>query len=163
MGKKGGGRVRVKQVGPKAPVNPLESLAIPPEEMINFPVKPDTNISHVWPLSESFTMEYKHFSVIYPTYLDSDKTVKQGRRIAAKDAVPNPTVVDIGQALQVGNRIGAYGSILSSLSDSQLLLCGAFCRVCFLFMFLSPDIDYEYSTRCPALQRILSRCGVTVG
>lgn len=46
-------------------------------------------------------MDYKQFSVIYPTYLDADKTVKQGRRIAAKDAVPNPTVIDIGQALQV--------------------------------------------------------------
>ena len=51
MGKKSGGRVRVKQVGPKAPVNPLDALTIPPEEMINFPVKPDTNISHVWPMS----------------------------------------------------------------------------------------------------------------
>jgi len=132
MGKKSGGRVRVKQVGPKTPVNPLEALAIPPEEMINFPPKPDTNISHVWPLSawcltwlfvvaesldaliltchyhfvldETFTMDYKQFSVIYPTYMDADKTVKQGRRIAAKDAVPNPTVIDIGQALQVSQK-----------------------------------------------------------
>jgi signal recognition particle subunit SRP19 len=46
-------------------------------------------------------MDYKRFSCIYPTYMDSEKTVKQGRRIAAKDAVPNPTVIDIGQALQV--------------------------------------------------------------
>ena len=53
MGKKGGGRVRVKQVGgQKTPVNPLDALAIPPEEMIHFPPKPDTNISHVWPMSE---------------------------------------------------------------------------------------------------------------
>ena len=51
MGKKGGGRVRVKQVGPKAPVNPLDALSIPPEEMINFPVKPDTNVSQIWPMS----------------------------------------------------------------------------------------------------------------
>ena len=50
---------------------------------------------------ETFTMDYKHFSVIYPSYIDANKTVKRGRRIAAKDAVPNPTVIDIGQALQV--------------------------------------------------------------
>lgn len=54
MGKKSGGRVRVKQVGPKsAPVNPLDALSIPPEEMINLPPKPDSNIAHVWPLSTS--------------------------------------------------------------------------------------------------------------
>lgn len=52
MGKKSGGRVRVKQVGAKAPVNPLDALTIPPDEMINFPPKPDTNIAHVWPISE---------------------------------------------------------------------------------------------------------------
>lgn len=46
-------------------------------------------------------MDYKQFRCIYPTYMDSEKTVKQGRRIAAKDAVPSPTVIDIGQALQV--------------------------------------------------------------
>jgi hypothetical protein len=51
MGKKSGGRVRVKQVGPKAPVNPLDALSIPPEEMITFPVKPDTNVSQIWPMS----------------------------------------------------------------------------------------------------------------
>lgn len=62
MGKKGGGRVRVKQVGGKAPVNPLDALAIPPEEMINFPPKPDSNISHVWPMSMLIIVE-KIFSV----------------------------------------------------------------------------------------------------
>jgi signal recognition particle subunit SEC65 len=46
-------------------------------------------------------MEYKQFSVIYPSYMDAMKTVKKGRRISEEDAVPNPTVVDIGQALQV--------------------------------------------------------------
>jgi hypothetical protein len=55
MGKKGGGRVRVKQVGPKMPanMNPLADLAIPPEEMINLPVKPDSNADFMfWPFSE---------------------------------------------------------------------------------------------------------------
>jgi signal recognition particle subunit SEC65 len=46
-------------------------------------------------------MEYKQFSVIYPSYMDAKKTVKKGRRISVEEAVPNPTVVDIGQALQV--------------------------------------------------------------
>lgn len=44
-------------------------------------------------------MKYDNFSVIYPNYLDSNKTVKLGRRISAKDAVPEPTVQDIHEAL----------------------------------------------------------------
>jgi signal recognition particle subunit SRP19 len=45
------------------------------------------------------TMNYDNFSAIYPNYLDSNKTVKLGRRIAAKDAVPEPTVQDLHEAL----------------------------------------------------------------
>ena len=44
-------------------------------------------------------MKFKTFSAVYPNYLDSDKTVKLGRRIAAKDAVPGPTMQDIHEAL----------------------------------------------------------------
>lgn len=44
-------------------------------------------------------MKFENFSVIYPNYLDSNKTVKLGRRIAAKDAVPEPTVQDLHEAL----------------------------------------------------------------
>ena len=50
-------------------------------------------------LGETFSMKYDNFSVIYPNYLDSNKTVKLGRRISAKDAVPEPTVQDIHEAL----------------------------------------------------------------
>ena len=50
-------------------------------------------------IDETFTMQFKTFSAIYPNYLDSDKTVKLGRRIAAKDAVPEPTIQDIHEAL----------------------------------------------------------------
>jgi len=102
MGKKGGGRVRIKQVGPKAPavVNPFDSMNIPPEEMINLPPKPDSNITHVWPLNETFSMDYKQFNQIYPNYIDSNKTVKRGRRISKEDAVPEPSVLDITHALQ---------------------------------------------------------------
>ena len=105
MGKKAGGRVRVKQVGPKggmAPMgNPLDELSIPPEEMIQLPPPVDKNLSQIWPLSETFTMKYERFSVIYPNYLDSTKTLKQGRRISAVEAVEKPTVMDIGSALQM--------------------------------------------------------------
>lgn len=45
-------------------------------------------------------MEYKQFSQIYPTFIDSTKTVKRGRRISAEHAVPTPTVMDITHALQ---------------------------------------------------------------
>lgn len=44
-------------------------------------------------------MNYKNFSAIYPNYIDSNKTVKMGRRIAAKDAIPEPTCQDIHEAL----------------------------------------------------------------
>jgi len=101
MGKKSGGRVRVKQMGgPKMPMNPLADLTIPPEEMIHLPKKPDSNSGIlVWPLGETFTMNYKNFCTIYPNYLDSNKTIKLGRQIAASDALPEPTIQDIHEAL----------------------------------------------------------------
>ncbi|KAK1745617.1 signal recognition particle subunit SRP19/SEC65 family protein [Skeletonema marinoi] len=100
MGKKGGGRVRVVQKGPKMPANPMADFAIPPDEELNLPVKPDSGSGYlIWPMGETITMKYDNFSVIYPNYLDSNKTVKLGRRIAAKDAVPEPTVQDLHEAL----------------------------------------------------------------
>ena len=56
MGKKGGGRVRVKQMAaPKMPANPLADLAIPPEEMIHLPEKPASDSGYLfWPMSELF-------------------------------------------------------------------------------------------------------------
>ena len=106
MGKKGGGRVRVKAMGPKMPkqVNPLEALnSIAPQDMIQLPPKPDKSYCTVWPLNETFSMDYSRFSTIYPNYLDAKKTVKMGRRIAASDAVDTPTVQDIAFALQSMN------------------------------------------------------------
>lgn len=103
MGKKGGGRVRVKQMGPKGMPNignPMDELAIAPEDMIQLPPPVDKSLCQIWPVSETFSMKYDRFSVIYPNYLDATKTVKQGRRIAVTDAVDTPTVMDIGQALQ---------------------------------------------------------------
>jgi signal recognition particle subunit SRP19 len=103
MGKKAsGGRVRIKQVGGKAPamVNPMADLMVPPPDQIYLPPKPDTNTAIVWPIAESFTLQYTGFSVIWPNYLDSTKSVKRGRRIAASAAVDTPTVTDISQALQ---------------------------------------------------------------
>ena len=104
MGKKGGGRVRVKQMGPKgmgAPVNRVELNNIAPEDQIVFPPRPDSGVTHVWPMSATFTLNYKEgFSSIWPTYLDSTKTTRHGRRIAVADAVPEPTVLDISEALQ---------------------------------------------------------------
>lgn len=44
-------------------------------------------------------MNFKMFSAIYPNYLDSNKTVKLGRRIATKHALPEPTIQDIHEAL----------------------------------------------------------------
>ena len=102
MGKKAGGRVRLKQIGGKAPsmVNPLADLMSSPQDQLYLPPKPDSNISIIWPISESFSLQYDRFSVIWPNYLDSTKSIKRGRRIAAAMAVDTPTVTDIGQALQ---------------------------------------------------------------
>mmetsp|Transcript_1635 Transcript_1635/g.4020 ORF Transcript_1635/g.4020 Transcript_1635/m.4020 type:complete len:219 (+) Transcript_1635:177-833(+) len=105
MGKKGGGnRMRIKQVGPKgmgkAMMNPLDDLAIAPEEMIQLPPPPDRNYQIFWPIHETFTMNPDKFMVVYPSYLDSTKTAKQGRRIAKEDSVDMPTISDISQALQ---------------------------------------------------------------
>eukprot|EP00980_Cylindrotheca_fusiformis_P003015 scaffold699_cov95-Cylindrotheca_fusiformis.AAC.1 len=46
-------------------------------------------------------MDPTGFQCIYPSYLDSTKTVSQGRRIGTEKAVPVPTVTDISQALQL--------------------------------------------------------------
>jgi signal recognition particle subunit SRP19 len=102
MGKRKGG-VRVKQVGPKAPampMNPMEALQIPPTEMIQLPPPADRSYQVFWPLQESFSMDTTSFQVIYPSYLDSSKTVKEGRRLPSGLAVPTPTVSDISLALQ---------------------------------------------------------------
>ncbi len=50
MGKNRG--VRIKQVGPKVPkmFNPMEELAIPPDEIINLPPPPDRNFQLFWPI-----------------------------------------------------------------------------------------------------------------
>lgn len=45
-------------------------------------------------------MDASDFQVIYPSYLDSTKTVSQGRRIGQDVAVEMPTVSDLSQALQ---------------------------------------------------------------
>lgn len=108
MPKKSGGRVRIKQMGPKggasaAALNPMADLAIPPEEMIHLPPKQDSKTTHFYPMTQTFTMDYSKFSAIYPTYLDSKKSVKHGRRLGVSDSVDTPTVEDISVVLQACN------------------------------------------------------------
>mmetsp|Transcript_20159 Transcript_20159/g.32517 ORF Transcript_20159/g.32517 Transcript_20159/m.32517 type:complete len:162 (-) Transcript_20159:159-644(-) len=45
-------------------------------------------------------MNHDDFMVIYPSYLDASKSIKQGRRIGKEKAVDTPTLSDISQALQ---------------------------------------------------------------
>lgn len=52
------------------------------------------------PIDETFSMDPSEYIVVYPSYLDSTKTVKEGRRIGQEKAVETPTVSDISQALQ---------------------------------------------------------------
>jgi signal recognition particle subunit SEC65 len=48
-------------------------------------------------------MDPTGFFVIYPSYLDSSKTMKQGRRIGVEKAVDTPTVQDLSEALAALN------------------------------------------------------------
>ena len=48
---------------------------------------------------EAKIMIFEKFNTIYPNYLDSNKTYKLGRRIATTDAVAEPTLQDIHEAL----------------------------------------------------------------
>jgi signal recognition particle subunit SRP19 len=45
-------------------------------------------------------MNASKFQIIYPSYLDSTKSIKQGRRIGKEEAVSVPTVSDLSLALQ---------------------------------------------------------------
>lgn len=108
MGKKSA--LRVKQVGPKhAPspsqlVNPMESLMVPSEELaqLKLPDRPsDRNYKVYWPLHQTFSMDTTKFQCIYPSYLDSTKSIKFGRRIPSHLAVPRPTLSDLSSALQL--------------------------------------------------------------
>jgi signal recognition particle subunit SRP19 len=80
----------------------MEDFAIPPDEQIHLPQTPDRNYSIVWPIRETFSMKTDNgdFGVIYPSYLDANKTVKQGRRLSLDEAVPQPTVSDMSLVLQ---------------------------------------------------------------
>jgi len=110
MGKKKGGSVRIKQMGggpkgggalPSMLTNPMEAMMNDPAaQQIHLPPPPDRNYQMFWPLHESLTMKTDGFQVIYPSYMDSTKTVAQGRRIGLEWAVPTPTVSDVSAALQ---------------------------------------------------------------
>jgi len=50
---------------------------------------------------EAMSMDWSNFNVIYPSYMDSNKTVKMGRRISSTNAIPEPTAQEIGEALRV--------------------------------------------------------------
>jgi signal recognition particle subunit SRP19 len=48
-------------------------------------------------------MDPKTFFVIYPSYMDSCKTMKLGRRVGIENSIPTPTVNDISEGLQILN------------------------------------------------------------
>eukprot|EP00529_Nitzschia_sp_RCC80_P036865 CAMPEP_0113459802 /NCGR_PEP_ID=MMETSP0014_2-20120614/10650_1 /TAXON_ID=2857 /ORGANISM="Nitzschia sp." /LENGTH=198 /DNA_ID=CAMNT_0000351417 /DNA_START=246 /DNA_END=842 /DNA_ORIENTATION=+ /assembly_acc=CAM_ASM_000159 len=85
---------------PLNPMNPMEEFMIPPEEMVHLPPPPDRNMQFFWPMSETFSMDTAGFITIYPSYLDSTKSIAKGRRIGSEQAVETPTVEDISLALQ---------------------------------------------------------------
>lgn len=61
---------------------------------------------HVFPLNigQTFSLKYKHFSALYPSYIDSSRSIKKGgRRIAKEIAVEAPTIEEISIILQSMN------------------------------------------------------------
>jgi len=46
------------------------------------------------------SLDWSHFKVIYPTYLDATKTYKQGRRISKETSIASPNVQEISDALK---------------------------------------------------------------
>merc|ERR1712183_319246 len=104
MGKQVGGPTKEQKAMMKqmreGPMNPMEDFMIPPDQMINLPPKPPNDYKIFWPIHETFSMDPSMFFVIYPSYMDSSKTGKQGRRIGKEKSVDTPTVGDISEALQ---------------------------------------------------------------
>lgn len=94
----------MKQIGPKAPAmpmsNPMEDMMQPNEEMLNLTVPSDRGYQVFWPIHQSFSMDTSGFRVLYPAYIDSNKTIQSGRRVGKEKAVDRPTVSDMSLALQ---------------------------------------------------------------
>lgn len=114
MGKSKKGGVRIKQMGGKMPpaITPEDFQMNPADmEQIQLPPPIDRNYKVIWPLSQSFTMKFDKFPVIYPNYIDARKPSRLGRKIATAKAVDHPNVSDIScvlQELQIRHVIEGY-------------------------------------------------------
>ena len=100
MGKKGGGGVRVKRMGPKGPAA-MKDLMENNEPPIIPPPKMDSTITRFVPDSESFILSKKHkiLPCIWPSYIDATKSAAEGRRIGQECCVENPSILDISEVL----------------------------------------------------------------
>jgi len=91
-------------VGPKGPaINPMQDLLESNNEPpIVPPPKMNSTITKFVPDYEAFTMnsKYKIYPCIWPSYIDSNKSTKEGRRILKDMAVDNPSVEDISEVLE---------------------------------------------------------------
>jgi hypothetical protein len=74
----------------------------------------------------------KKWKIIYPVYLNSKKTVAEGRRIAAAKACPDPTCIEIADSCSY---LKIPGAIEVSLSF-PLPFCWKFCSWGFPFFLL---------------------------
>lgn len=95
--------MRIKQVGPKGPaMNPMQDLLESNEPPIVPPPKMNSTITNFVPDYEAFSMnsKYKTYPCIWPTYIDSNKSTKEGRRIQKDMAVDNPSVEDVSEVLE---------------------------------------------------------------
>jgi signal recognition particle subunit SEC65 len=121
MGKSKKGGVRIKQVGGGSGAGKMPPSMLTPEDLQNMmhpsadieqqhrellPPPIDRNFKMIWPLHETFTMKHiDRFYIMYPNYMDGQKSTVHGRKIAKTKAVSHdgycpPNVSDISSVLQ---------------------------------------------------------------
>mmetsp|Transcript_28514 Transcript_28514/g.28840 ORF Transcript_28514/g.28840 Transcript_28514/m.28840 type:complete len:203 (+) Transcript_28514:114-722(+) len=69
--------------------------------MPNMPIMPDSNLKYFWtgdPNSGQF--EYSKCIQIYPTYINSDKKIPEGRRISKEYCCSDPNVGELSEVCQ---------------------------------------------------------------
>lgn len=83
-------------------MNPMQDLLESNEPPIVPPPKMNSTITNFVPDYEAFSMnsKYKTYPCIWPTYIDSNKSTKEGRRIQKDMAVDNPSVEDVSEVLE---------------------------------------------------------------
>jgi len=85
-------------------MNPMANLIPQGMEDIKLPAPVQTDAIFPWPATEVHTMpdpkngQQGDYVIIYPNYLDRNKTAKLGRRIKLEEAVERPSSQEMSHA-----------------------------------------------------------------